>query len=98
VGATHGHTLKPDAMARLLAEERPEDWGQSKRRYFLFGHVHHDSVRRIGTVRVESFSAPCARSTFEAAAGYQSARTMTAVVYHTTMGEIARYTVPLPVA
>lgn len=95
VGATHGHTLKPPAMATLLAEERPEDWGKSVHRHFLFGHVHHETSRRIGSVRVESFGAPCARSTFEAAAGYASRRTLTALVYHRKLGEIARYTVPL---
>jgi len=91
VGATHGHTMKPAAMAAMLPEECPADWASSTYHHMIFGHVHHETAKQIGSVRVESLSAPCARSTFEAAGGYASARAFVAIVYHRTLGEVARY-------
>jgi hypothetical protein len=29
VGSTHGHTMKPDMMARSMAEVNPDYWGAS---------------------------------------------------------------------
>ena len=45
IGATHGHTIKPDRMAMMLATDRPKDWGETLHRHFFFGHVHHESAR-----------------------------------------------------
>ncbi len=36
LGATHGHTMRPDRMAMLLASDRPEDWGATRWRHFFF--------------------------------------------------------------
>lgn len=95
VGATHGHNVKPAQMATMLAEERPEDWGASRHRHFLFGHIHHETAKRIGSVRVESLGAPVPRSSYEAAAGFASRRTLTAITYHRELGEIVRHSVPI---
>jgi hypothetical protein len=55
LGATHGHTMKPDRMAMMLADDRAKDWGEADHRHFFFGHVHHESAREVAGVRVESF-------------------------------------------
>jgi hypothetical protein len=93
LGATHGHTMKPDAMAMMLATDRPEDWGVSKHRHFLFGHVHHASMKEVGTVRVESFNAPAARDAYAHAGGWRAARALHSITYHTERGETTRHRV-----
>jgi hypothetical protein len=93
LGATHGHTMKPDRMAMMLAADRPEDWGATAFRHFLFGHVHHESAREVGPVRVESFGTPAAKDAYAAGAGYRSSRSMTALTFHAQQGEIGRHRV-----
>jgi len=95
VGATHGHTMKPERMASMLAEECSEAWAETQHRHMLFGHVHHETAKQVGSVRCESLVAPCARSSYEAAGGYASTRALTAIVYHRTLGEVARFRSPV---
>lgn len=95
LGATHGHTMKPQAMAMMLAHDMPEAWGASTHRHFFFGHVHHETAKEIGPVRVESFAAPAARDAFTAGAGYRSGRALTAITFHATAGEVGRHRVNL---
>lgn len=90
LGGTHGHTLKPQAMAMMLATDRPVDWGASVYRHLVFGHVHHESAKEIGGVRVESFSSPAAKDAYATAGGYRSGRALNAVTYHAEHGEISR--------
>lgn len=90
LAGTHGHTLKPPAMAMLLATDRPADWGASVYRHMVFGHVHHESAKEIGGVRVESFSSPAAKDTYATAGGYRSGRALNAITYHAEHGEISR--------
>jgi predicted phosphodiesterase len=91
LGATHGHTMKPDRMAMMLAADRPEDWGRSRFRHFFFGHIHHDSAREVGGVKVESFGTPAAKDAYSAAAGYRSMRQMQALTFHRLMGPVGRH-------
>jgi hypothetical protein len=95
LGATHGHTMKPEAMAMMLATDRPQDWGASKHRHFLFGHVHHNSRKEVAGVDVESFGSPAARDAFAHAGGWRACRALHAITYHTETGETTRYRVSL---
>lgn len=92
-GATHGHTMKPDRMALMLANDRPQDWGETVHRSFYFGHIHHETAKEVGNVRVESFSTPAAKDAYAAGGGYRSGRAMSAITFHTTDGEIGRHRV-----
>lgn len=96
LGATHGHTMKPDRMAMMLAADRPEEWGQTKHRHFFFGHIHHESALEVGPVRVESFSAPAARDSFNQNFGFRSGRAVNALTFHNAGGEIGRHRVNIP--
>ncbi|MFG1302202.1 hypothetical protein V5F49_20655 [Xanthobacter sp. V3C-3] len=93
LGATHGHTVKPERMAMMLAADRPEDWGKSEFRHLLFGHVHHESVKEIGTVRVESFNSPAAKDAHANGGGWRSGRSLVALTFHKDRGEIGRHRV-----
>ncbi len=92
-GATHGHTMKPDRMAMMLATDRKEDWGQTDYKAFFFGHIHHETAKEVGPVRVESFNTPAAKDSYAAAGGYRSGRSMSAITYHREDGETGRHRV-----
>jgi hypothetical protein len=93
MGATHGHTMKPDRMAMMLASDRPEDWGQASFKHFFFGHIHHDTGRDVGPVRVESFRTIAAKDGYAHAGGYRAPRSMSAITFHAERGEIGRHKV-----
>jgi hypothetical protein len=93
LGATHGDKAKMRELALVMAARNPEAWGRTKFRHCLTGHIHHESVREDHGVRVESFASPAAPDSFHAAYGYDSARSMQAITYHKTNGEIMRHKV-----
>lgn len=95
LGANHGHRMRPDRMAMMLATDRPADWGETRHRHFFFGHVHHESKREIGAVRVESFNSPAPKDAHARDAGWRSGRALNAVTFHRERGEIARHRVSL---
>ena len=97
LGATHGDTLKkPSDMAMLLAAGCPEDWGQTRYRYFHYGHVHQAGAKEVGGVLVESHRTLAAKDAWAAGQGYLSGRAMSSIVYHSTHGEQSRRTVNIP--
>jgi predicted phosphodiesterase len=95
LGATHGHTMKPDRMAMMLAADRPQDWGASRFRSFFFGHIHSETAREVAGVRVESFNAPAARDGWNNSMGFRSGRAMSAITFHRERGEIGRHRVEI---
>lgn len=93
LGATHGHTMKPDRMAMMLATDRAEDWGRTDHKHFFFGHVHHMTALEVGPVVVESFNTPAGRDAHAHSSGYRSGQAMHAITFHRTDGEIGRHRV-----
>jgi len=93
LGATHGHTMKPDRMAMMLAVDRAKDWGEAEHRHFVFGHVHHEQAREVGGVRVESFNSPAAKDAYAHAGGWRSGRSLVAITFHRERGEVGRHRV-----
>lgn len=93
LGATHGHTMKPDKMAMLLASDRPQDWGETTYRHFFFGHIHHETAKEVGPVRVESFNTLAAKDAYSHAGGYRSGQAMNAITFHVEKGEVGRHRV-----
>jgi hypothetical protein len=96
LGATHGHTLKPDKMAMAMAVLKREDWGNTRYHHFYFGHVHHDSAKEVGDVRVESFQSLAARDAYSVAGGYVSGRSLTSITFDREQGEVGRHRVNVP--
>jgi metallophosphoesterase superfamily enzyme len=93
LGATHGHRMKPDRMAMMLATDRAEDWGRTRFRHLFFGHIHHETAKSVGPVRVESFTTPAAKDAYAASGGYRSGRALNAVTFHAERGEVCRHRV-----
>lgn len=96
IGATHGHRMKPEKMAQTMAVDRPQDWGSTLYRWFLFGHIHHETVKEVMGVRVESFQTLVAKDAWHHASGYRAGQSLQSVTLHKTRGEISRHRVNIP--
>lgn len=91
IGATHGHKCKPDKMAMTMAVERREDWGATKYHWFLFGHIHHETMKEVGDVRCESFQTLAAKDAYAASHGYNAGKSLNSITLHIKDGEIGRH-------
>lgn len=93
IGANHGHRMKPEKMAMSMAVRRREDWGQTKFHYFYFGHIHHETVKEVMDVRVESFQTLAAKDAYAYNSGYNAGQSLTSITIHREDGEIGRHRV-----
>jgi hypothetical protein len=94
IGVHHGHTIKKDRLPIQMAGDRKKDWGETLYRYWLTGHIHHDSRREYDDgVLVESFRTLAGKDAWTAQNGYSSGRDMKCIVYHQDFGEVERHTV-----
>jgi hypothetical protein len=91
IGTTHGDTVKPAQLGGVMATDKPEDWGQTHRRYWLTGHVHTHNVFELPGCHVESFRTLAAKDAWTASMGYRSGRDMYCIVMHREFGEIERH-------
>jgi predicted phosphodiesterase len=93
IGATHGHKMKPEVMAMNMAVTQRKDWGETDYHWFLFGHIHHETVKECGDVRVESFQTLAAKDAFSASHGYTAGQSLSSITIHSEDGEIGRHRV-----
>ncbi|QDF14268.1 transcriptional regulator [Dinoroseobacter phage vB_DshS-R4C] len=96
LGATHGHTCKAEAMPGVMASDRAADWGATRHRYVLHGHLHHRRVIETMGVPAECFQTIAPKDAYHAGAGYVSGRSMMGIAYHAQGGEWSRWSVNLP--
>ena len=89
-GATHGHTMKPDRMYIMMAEDNPDYWNASLYRWCIFGHIHHETKKQVGSLICESFSQPVPRDSFAHSHGYRSGSAMQSITLHSQDGEQGR--------
>lgn len=92
LGATHGDKAKWKDLAKIMAADRPDDWGKSEYRYWHTGHVHHDRMQEDMGVVMECHRTLAAKDAWHAAQGYRSGRTMKCIVYDAEYGEVERHT------
>jgi hypothetical protein len=93
IGATHGDKTKHAQLLGVMAADRPEDWGQTRHRYFYTGHVHSQTVTELPGLLCESFRTLAAKDAYAAGAGYRAGRDMRCIVHHKDHGEIERHRV-----
>lgn len=91
IGATHGDKSRAEQLPGVMACDRAEDWGQTRHRYWLCGHVHHSSVKEFPGVTVETFRTLAATDAYAAGHGYRAGRDMRLIVMHREHGEIERH-------
>lgn len=92
IGSHHGHGAKTADLPLIMACDRPEDWGASVHRYVWQFHIHHDTVKEVQTVRVESVRTLAAADAWHRGKGYRAMRDTRSVLYDPEAGEIERYT------
>lgn len=92
-GVHHGHTCKKDKLPLVMATDRPKDWAESKYRYWLTGHIHHDTKKEYSGCTVESFRTLAAKDAYAYAGGYRAEQDSKALVIHKDYGEIERHTI-----
>lgn len=90
LGATHGDKAKPDQMPLLMAVDRPQDWAASTRRRVFTGHVHHERLREIGGVIVETLRAPVAKDAYHSFEGYRAGRSVYGYTFWTDGSRMAK--------
>lgn len=90
LGVHHGHTTKPANLPAVMAADRARDWGETRHRHWLTGHVHHESKKEFPGCTVESFNTLASMDAYAYSGGWRSGRTMQSVVYHAQHGEVAR--------
>jgi len=93
IGITHGDTVKADKLPGVMAHDRAQDWGETEHRYWLCGHVHHESVKEYPGVTVETFRTLAGRDAWHHAAGYRSQRDLRLDVHHRRWGRMQRHIV-----
>ena len=92
IGAVHGDKTKDRDLPGIMAAERPEQWGQTKHRYFYRGHYHHDEKMEYNGCTVEQFRTLAAGDAYAVGHGYLSGRDMKLIVHHAEYGEVSRST------
>ncbi len=90
IGVTHGDTGKPEKLQSVMAADRPSDWGETRFRYWLTGHIHSRKVLEFPGVMWETFRTLAPADAWASAAGYRAGRDMTSITLHQEYGEIAR--------
>lgn len=94
-GVHHGHTCKADKLPLVMATDKPKEWGSSKYRYWLTGHIHHDTKREYSGCTVESFRTIAAKDSYAYSGGYRSEQDSKALVIHKDFGEVERHTISI---
>lgn len=92
-GVHHGHTCKADKLPLVMATDKPKEWGDSKFRYWLTGHIHHDSRKEYSGCSVESFRTLASKDSYAYSGGYRAEQDSKAMVIHKKYGEVERHTI-----
>lgn len=96
LGAHHGDRISKDEMAMAMAVRCREDWGATNFHWVLSGHIHKETGKEVGDVRVESFQTLAGKDAFSAGHGYVSGRSMVAIQLHREEGERDRLRENIP--
>lgn len=98
IGIHHGDKAKLTDLPLVMASDMPEEWGNSKHRYWYVGHFHHDSTRQFAGkelhgCKVETFRSIIAAEAYAHEAGYRAGQDGKVLILHEKHGEIQRHTI-----
>lgn len=93
LGVHHGDTTKRDALPGVMACDRAKDWGETKHRMFMVGHIHHETVKEYPGVVVETFNTMSPKDAWHTSSGYRSDQNLKCDVWHRDHGRIMRHQV-----
>lgn len=92
-GVYHGHSCKMANLPAVMAADEPKMWGDTTHRYWLTGHIHHDSMKEYAGCKVESFRTLAAKDAYATWGGYRAGQDSKCLVLHKEHGEIERHTI-----
>lgn len=95
LGTHHGDKAqaKTDKLPQIMAADRAEDWGATRYRLWLTGHIHQRSAYDYQGCTVESFRILAPPDAWAHGMGYRGYRDMKALVMHAEHGEVGRFTI-----
>lgn len=91
LASTHGDTIKGNQLMGVMAADKPVEWGQTKHRYWLVGHVHHIDRKEYPGGIVEYVRTLAPGDAWHHGQGYRSGRDMGLIVMHKDHGEVERH-------
>jgi len=98
IGLEHGDGAKMDNLPLLMAQERAEQWSESKYRYWYLHHLHHkvkykwrDAKDFIG-ITIEYLRSPSGTDSWHHRKGYVSTPAVEGFIHDFDKGQIARLT------
>lgn len=95
LAATHGHTIKHNQLAHIMASRQPVMWGNTVFRYGFTGHIHHRTqvISEMDGAEIQSLQTIAAKDAYAASGPWQSNRAMEAITFHKEEGEVERHKV-----
>ena len=89
IGINHG-MIKASLLPGIMAQDKREAWGRTKRAYWYVGHIHHKESKEFPGCVVEAFRTVGAKDAWSHGKGYRSERDMQLIVLHKDHGEVSR--------
>lgn len=90
----HGYKLKPEALARAMAQDYAVDWGETNFRYIDGGHVHHSQRKEMTGCVFESWNNLAPNDKHGHDGGWRSKQLMSLVLRSRKYGERGRRLMP----
>ncbi len=81
LGSTHGDKAKPADLPLVMAVDNPMDWALSTRRVIYTGHIHHETLKEEGGVRVFSLRTPTPKDAYHSWEKYRAGRSVYSDTY-----------------
>ena len=98
LGITHGDGAKMEELPNIMAHLWSSDWGETKHRHWITGHIHHRVVKEFTGCKVESFNTLAPSDAWHSKSGYFAAREMHSLIFHKEHGLVARNVCPVGLA
>jgi len=76
-----------------MAVDCNDIWSDTKFRYWLLGHVHHQSLKEYPSCTVETFRTLSGKDAWHASMAYRSGQDLKVITYHKDHGEVSRNTI-----
>lgn len=91
IGTHHGDKARPIDLLGVMANDRAQDWGETKYRRFYCGHIHHEVVKEVPGLTVEYLRTLAPADAWHRGKGYRSGRDLRLDVFHREYGMINRH-------
>lgn len=92
IGSTHGDNIKPDNLPLIMAEENPQEWGETRFRFWYTHHIHSKQSKDYGSVCVESLRSPSVPDAWHDRSGYLNSQALEGFIHSFDKGQVCRIT------